>query len=271
MPRGAKEDGVSDDAKLAKNRPDKEFMTTLAKGLAVIRAFGTERPRMTLSQAAAAVSLSRATARRVLLTLNELGYVEQDGRDFRLAPRVMELGFSYLAAQNWIERVSPLLKALSEEIDETCSASVLQGDQIVYVTRVQTSRIMTSAVAIGARLPAWHTAMGRILLASLPIEERRRRLRPAQIAAYTPSTITERRALLERVAEDGERGFSIVDEELERGLRSISVALTSRGQRLIGAIEVSAHANRTTRNEMRDRFLPRLREIARQITQSAEQ
>jgi IclR family pca regulon transcriptional regulator len=245
-------------------------MATLAKGLAVIRAFGAERPRLTLSQAAVAVGLSRATARRILLTLTGLGYVEQDGRQFFLTPRVMELGFSYLATQSWIDRVLPLLQTLSEDVAETCSASVLQGNDIVYVARVQTSRIMTSAVAVGTHLTAWHTAMGRIMLGALADDELRRRLRAARVGSYTPGTITDFGALLERVAEDKARGFSIVDEELERGLRSISVILTTRRDRVMGAIDVSAHANRTTRNEMRDRFLPRLRDIARQMAQSPE-
>jgi IclR family transcriptional regulator, pca regulon regulatory protein len=258
------------DIKNLKEQPHKEFMATLAKGLAVIRAFGADRPHLTLSQAAGAVGLSRAAARRVLLTLGELGYVEQVGRDFSLAPRVLELGFAYLAAQSWIDRALPLMKVLSEDIAETCSASVLQGSEIVYVARVQTRRIMTSAIAVGARLPAWHTAMGRVQLGFLADEELWGRLRAARIEPFTPSTITDLRALFERIKEDRERGFSIVDEELEKGLRSISVALTTRRERLISGIDVSAHANRVTRNEMRERFLPRLREIARQIALSTD-
>jgi IclR family pca regulon transcriptional regulator len=258
------------EVKNLKEPPDKEFMATLAKGLAVIRAFGIDRPRLTLSQAAAAVGLSRATARRVLRTLSQLGYVAQEGREFSLAPRVLELGFAYLAAQSWIDRALPLMKALSDDIAETCSCSALQGSEIICVARAPTRRIMTSAIAIGARLPAWHTAMGRVQLGFLADEELWRRLRAARIEAFTPSTITDLRALFERIKEDRERGFSIVDEELERGLRSISVALTTRRDRPIGAIDVSAHANRTTRNEMRERFLPRLREIARQVAISTD-
>jgi IclR family transcriptional regulator, pca regulon regulatory protein len=249
---------------------DKEFMATLAKGLAVIKAFGAERPSLTLSQAAAAVGLSRATARRVLRTLAELGYVEQDGRNFALAPRVLELGFSYLSGQSWIERAQPLMKTLSEEVQESCSASVLQGAEIIYVARVQTRRIMTSTIAVGTRLTAFHTSMGRIQLGYLADDELWRRLRAARIEPMTPSTITDLRALFDRIKGDHDRGFSIVDEELEKGLRSISVALTSRRGRPIGAINVSAHSNRTTRNEMRDRFLPRLREIASQVALLAE-
>jgi IclR family transcriptional regulator, pca regulon regulatory protein len=266
-PRPSHED---DSAPEASPAVDKEFMATLAKGLAVIQAFGAQRPSLTLSQAAAAVGLSRATARRVLRTLAELGYVEQDGRNFALAPRVLELGFSYLSGQSWIERAQPLMKTLSEEVQESCSASVLQGNEIIYVARVQTRRIMASTIAVGTRLTAFHTSMGRIQLGYLTDDELWRRLRAARIEPMTPSTITDLRALFDRIKEDHDRGFSIVDEELEKGLRSISVALTSRRGRPIGAINVSAHSNRTTRNEMRDRFLPRLREIAQQVALAAE-
>jgi IclR family transcriptional regulator, pca regulon regulatory protein len=265
-PRPPRED---DSAQEASPAVDKEFMATLAKGLAVIQAFGAQRPSLTLSQAAAVVGLSRATARRILRTLAELGYVEQDGRNFALAPRVLELGFSYLSGQSWIERAQPLMKTLSEEVQESCSASVLQGNEIIYVARVQTRRIMASTIAVGTRLTAFHTSMGRIQLGYLADEELWRRLRAARIEPMTPSTITDLRALFDRIKEDHDRGFSIVDEELEKGLRSISVALTSRRGRPIGAINVSAHSNRTTRNEMRDRFLPRLREISQQVALAA--
>jgi len=254
----------------AREQPDKEFMTTLAKGLAVIRTFGVDRPSLTLSEAANEVGLSRAAARRVLRTLAELGYVEQNGREFSLAPRVLELGFAYLAGQSWIDRALAPMKALSEEVAESCSASVLQGSEIVYVARVQTRRIMTSAIAVGTRLSAWHTSMGRIQLGFIAETELWRRLRAARIEAFTADTITDVSALFERIREDHARGFSIVDEELEKGLRSISVALVDRLGRPIGAIDVGAHSNRTTRNEMRERFLPRLRNIASQLAQTTE-
>jgi IclR family pca regulon transcriptional regulator len=129
---------------------------------------------------------------------------------------------------------------------------------------------MTSAIAVGARLPAWHTSVGRIQLGFLPEEELWLRLRATRLQPHTPSTITDLRALIERVREDHERGFSIVDEELEKGLRSISVALMTWRERPIGAIEVSTQANRVTRNEMRELFLPRLREIAQRIALSTD-
>jgi IclR family pca regulon transcriptional regulator len=247
---------------------DKEYMATLAKGLAVLRAFGEGRPGMTLSEAAGAVGLSRATARRILRTLLDLGYVEQDGRHFSLAPRVLELGFRYLSTQSWIDRAVPLMRHISQTLEESCSAAILQGSEVVYVARVPTRRIMTATIAVGTRLPAFHTSMGRVQLGFLVEDELWRRLHSARIEPHTPSTIVDLKALVERIQADHAQGFSIVDEELERGLRSIAVPLVSRGGRVLAAINVSAHSNRTTRNEMRERFLPRLKDAARQISAS---
>ena len=252
----------------APDTSDKEFMTTLAKGLAVLGSFGRERPSMTLSEAAQAVDLSRATARRVLRTLAELGYVEQNGRQFTLAPRILDLGFAYLSAQNWIDRARPLLEQVSGRLHETSSASILQGSEIVYVARVPARRIMSTVLAVGSRLPAFHTSMGRVLLGFLDDAEVWRRLRSQRIEAYTPSTITDLQALIDRVRLDREQGFSIVDEELERGLRSIAVPVVTRDGQALGAINLSTHSTRTTRNEMRDQFLPELRAVAEQISQS---
>lgn len=250
------------------SRDDKEYMATLAKGLAVLSAFGEERPTMTLSEAAAAVDLSRATARRILRTLAELGYVVQSGREFSLAPRILEVGFRYLSTQSWIDRTLPLMKDISEELEESCSASILQGAEIVYVARVPTRRIMSTVLAVGSRLPAFHTSMGRIQLGFLADDEIWRRLRSVKIEARTPSTITDPGALVERIREDHRQGFSIVDEELERGLRSIAVPLVGRDGRAVAALNVSASSHRTTRNEMRDHYLPSLAAAARRVSQS---
>jgi IclR family pca regulon transcriptional regulator len=244
---------------------DKEFMTTLAKGLAVLSAFGSERPTMTLSEAANVAELSRATARRVLRTLSELGYVVQEGRQFSLSSRVLDIGFAYLAAQDWIDRVRPLMRELSERIGETCSASILQGTEIVYVARVPTRRIMSTALSVGSRLPAFHTSLGRIQLGFLDDIEIWRRLRSIRVEAYTPSTITDLQALVDRIRADHAQGFSIVDEELERGLRSIAVAIVNREGEALGAINVSTHTTQATRNELRERFLPELTAIAARI------
>lgn len=248
---------------------DKEYMATLAKGLAVLGCFGKERPTMTLSQAAAAANVSRATARRILRTLADLGYVTQEGRQFSLSPNILKLGFAYLATQSWIERAQPLMRDLSERLRESVSASILQDTEIVYVARVPTRRIMSTVLSVGSRLPAFHTAMGRIQLGFLDEAEIWRRLKLQRIDAYTPSTITDLQALFDRVRDDHAQGFSIVDEELERGLRSIAVPVVDRGGQAVGGISVSTHSARTTRNEMRDAYLPELKAMADQIALSA--
>jgi IclR family pca regulon transcriptional regulator len=251
-----------------KELADKEFMATLAKGLAVLGAFDKERPAMTLSQAAQAAELSRATARRILRTLTALGYVEQNGRQFTLSSRILKLGYAYLATQNWIEQAAAPMRQLSEQFHESCSLAILQGTEIVYVARIPASRIMSVALAVGTRLPAFHTALGRIQLGYLDDAELWRRLRSLHIEAYTPSTITDIQALFDRVREDHAQRFAIVDEELERGLRAIAVPILDRGGQAIAALNLSTHSTRTTRSEMRERFLPSLRAVAEQISAS---
>jgi IclR family transcriptional regulator, pca regulon regulatory protein len=247
---------------------DKEFMATLAKGLAVLSLFDKHRPAMTLSQAAQATGLSRATARRILRTLAELGYVAQNGREFSLSSGILKLGFAYLATQNWVEHASPLMRQLGEELHETCSAAILEETEIVFVARFPAPRIMSVTLAVGARLPAFHTSLGRAQLGFLDDAELWRRLKSWPVEAYTPSTITDLEALYERVKDDHGQGFSIVDEELERGLRSIAVPVVDRNGQAIAGLNVSTHSTRTTRNELRERFLPRLRAVAHRISQS---
>jgi IclR family transcriptional regulator, pca regulon regulatory protein len=160
------------------------------------------------------------------------------------------------------------MRQLSEQFHESCSAAILEGTEIVYVARIPASRIMSVALAVGTRLPAFHTALGRAQLGFLDEAEFWRRLRSLRVEAYTPSTIIDVQALYDRVQEDRTQGFSIVDEELERGLRAIAVPIIDRGGQVVAALNVSTHSTRTTRNEMRDRFLPQLRAVAEQISTS---
>lgn len=248
---------------------DKEFMATLAKGLAVLSSFGEQRPAMTLAEAAEVTGLSRAAARRVLRTLAGLGYVVQSGRSFSLAPRILELGFAYLSTQSWIDRAEPLMKELSHTLHESCSAAILQGSEIVYVARMPAPyRIMSTTIAIGTRLPAAYTSLGRIQLGFLDETELRRRLELTPLVAHTSRTIVSLDGLLDRIAEDHVQGFSIVDEELEKGLRALAMPIVTRSGVNVGAINLSAHSRRTSRSELRDRFLPELRAVAQQISQS---
>jgi len=248
---------------------DKEFMTTLAKGLSVLGSFGEQRPTMTLSEAAATTGLTRATARRVLLTLSALGYVAQRGRDFSLAPRILELGFAYLSTQSWVDRAEPLMKELSHDVQESCSAAILQGSEIVYVARMPAPhRIMSTTIAIGTRLPAFHTSLGRVQLGFLSDSEILARLAAAPPSPTTARAVTAPEALLQRIRADHEQRYSIVDEELEKGLRSVAVPIVTRAGENVGAINLSAHSSRSSRNDLRDRFQPKLDAIARQISRT---
>jgi IclR family transcriptional regulator, pca regulon regulatory protein len=231
----------------------------------VLRAFGPERPSMTLSEVAAASGLTRAAARRFLLTLERLGYVASDGRLFSLRPRVLELGYAYLSSLPVWELATPHMRDLVEQLHESSSASVLDGDEIVYVARVPTKRIMTINLAIGSRLPAYPTSMGRVLLAGLP---------PAELDAYfdrvtlerlTERTVTDQRTLRRVLDEVREQGWAIVDQELEEGVRSVAAPLVTAEGRVEAALNVSGHATRVTLDTLRRRFLPRVLETARRI------
>lgn len=249
-------------------RGGKEFMASLAKGLAVLGAFGNSRRTMSLSEAAQVAGLSRAAARRVLLTLAELGYVEQDGRDFTMTPKILELGYAYLSMQSWIERAEPLMRQLSADLQAACNAATLHGSEIVFVAQISApSWLMAPAIPVGTRLPAFHTSLGRILLGHLDRDEVWARLKATKVVPHTPYTIVDPSALVERVMADREQGFSIVDEELERGLRTLAVPVVGRNGAPLGAINLAARAAQTTRNEMREVFLPRLRDAAARVAQ----
>ena len=248
---------------------DKEFMTTLAKGLAVLGSFGEQRPAMTLSQAAAAADLSRATARRVLLTLAELGYVSRSGRNFSLAPRILELGFAYLSTQSWLDRAEPLMKELSHALKESCSAAILQGSEIVYVARMPAPhRIMSTTIAVGTRLPAFHTSLGRIQLGFLPDREVCRAHRPRHDCR--PYATRHRRSRCIARPDQDRSCTRVFDRRRGTGARTalLAVPIVTRGGENVGAINLSAHASRATRNDLRDRFLPRLDAVAQEISRS---
>lgn len=246
---------------------DKEFLATLAKGLTVINAFGARKPTLTVSEAASAANVSRATARRILHTLLTLGYVRQEGREFSLLPKTLELGFRFLSTQSWIDRATELLKQLSNDVDESCSAAILQGAEIVYVAHVPSRRIMTIDESVGTRLPAFHTAMGRIHLGCLSDDELWARLKSVRMTPYTSGTIVDLRGLYDRIRADHLQGFSIVDEELEKGLRSLAVPVRDRAGDIFAAINLSANSTRTTRDYLRAKLLPQLQAVATQISQ----
>ena len=221
-------------------------MQSLERGLAVVRAFDAEHPERTLSDVARETGLTRAAARRFLLTLADLGYVRSDGRNFSLTPRVLDLGYAYLSSLELPEIAEPHLERLVEEVHESSSVSVLDGGDVVYVARVPVSRIMRVAINVGTRFPAHLTSMGRVLLAAGDPAEWPEALRPK----------------LEAVRR---QGWALVDQELEVGLRSIAAPIHGRDGTVIAAVNLSAHAGRRTVANLRRELLPPLLATARRI------
>jgi IclR family pca regulon transcriptional regulator len=242
------------------------FVQSLERGLSVIRAFGADDPELTLSDVARRTGLTRAAARRFLLTLTDLGYVRSDGKHFALTPRILELGFAFLSSLTLPEVAEPHLERLAAELRESSSVSVLDGDEIVYVGRVPTSRIMRVSINVGTRFPAYATSMGRVLLAALPPEELDAYLDRAAINPLTPRAIDnaeDLRAELQRIREQG--GWALVDQELEEGLRSIAAPIHDADGRTIAAVNLSAHASRVTAADIKQSLLPPLLQAAQRI------
>ncbi len=247
-----------------KRRSD-EFVQSLERGLKVITAFGHDRSRLTLTEVANNSQLTRATARRLLLTLEHLGYVGSEGSHYFLRPAVLQLGYAYLSALTISDIATIHLNPAADELHESCSASVLDGDSIVYIARASTTRIMSFTLSIGHRLPAISTSMGRVLLAALTDDELDKFLDSIEYAPRTPMGITSRgkmRAEIERVRD---QGYSIVDQELEIGVRSVAVPVRDSRGSVVASVNASAHATRIDLDTMQSRFLPRIQEVARAI------
>lgn len=249
----------------------RDYVQSLDRGLAVIRAFSNKKPRLTLSDVARATGLTRAAVRRFLLTLQYLGYVDSDEREFFLTPRVLELGYAYLSTVPFWDLAYRHMERLVERLHESSSISVLDRDEIVYVARVPTERIMTIALAVGARLPAYPTSMGRVLLASQSDAEREAYLDRVTLTPLTSRTITDRCIFQNTLDEVREQGWALVDQELEDGVRSVAAPLRGANDRVVGAINVSAHAARTTLDRLRKEFLPVLLETAANINAELSQ
>jgi IclR family pca regulon transcriptional regulator len=241
------------------------FVQSLERGLAVIRAFDASSPELTLSEVARLTGLTRAAARRFLLTLVDLGYVRTDGRLFALSPRVLELGYAYLSALTLPEVAEPHLERLVAEVRESSSVSVLDGEDIVYVARVPTSRIMRVAINVGTRFPAYATSMGRVLLAGLADEELEAFLQRADLRRLTERTVTTPDALRRELRRARSQGWALVDQELEEGLRSVAAPIRDRSGQVIAAVNVSAHASRTSKEAMRRELVPPLLAAAARI------
>lgn len=242
-----------------------EFVQSLERGLAVIRAFDAEHPQLTLSEVARTTGLTRAAARRFLLTLVELGYMRTDGRLFSLRPRILELGYAYLSSLSLPEVAMPHMEALVAQVHESCSMSVLDGDEVVYVARVPTKRIMTVGISVGTRFPAYATSMGRVLLAGQPVQWLDDYLAKAELKPLTRRTITDPAKLRAVLGKISAQGYALVDQELEEGLRSLAVPVHGENGHVIAAVNVSAHASRGSSDVIRRELLPPLLETAKRI------
>jgi IclR family transcriptional regulator, pca regulon regulatory protein len=246
---------------------DPNFMTSLARGLAVIRAFSDHRDSLTVPRISELTGLSRATVRRCLYTLSKLGYVASDQRSFKLEPKILELGHAYLSSKPLATAAQPILDRLCHAVHESCSIAVLEGDDVLYVARAAvTLRILSIDLGVGSRLPAYCTSMGRILLAYQSEERLQRYLGRAEFPVRTKYTITSPARLADELTDARKKGYCIVDQELEMGLRSIAAPVFGKADTIICAINVGTHAARVPITELRETIYPRLRAAAEQLS-----
>jgi IclR family transcriptional regulator, pca regulon regulatory protein len=245
------------------NSPD--YLQSLDRGLQVLRAFNRERPRCTLSDIAAQIGLSRAVARRSLLTLQHLGYVATQGRQFFLTPRVLELGYSYLSSLDLTELAHEAMEQLSQRVGESCSMAVLDGSDIVYVARVAVRRLMSVALGVGARLPAFAASMGRVLLADKSDSELTAWLRENTFRPITLHTIYKLRALRAEILKVRRQGYAFVSQELELGLCSIAVPIRSATGVAVCGLNVSMRYSNDVRSVALKKMLPALQEARHAI------
>ena len=248
-------------------RPGDSYVQSFARGLEVIRSFSAAAPEQTLSDVASRTGLSRAGARRILLTLQTLGYVESDGKWFRLTPRILDLGFAYLSSLPIWNLAEPTMEALVEQVHESCSAGVLDGLDVVYVLRVHTHKIMSTNLGVGSRLPAFWTSMGRVLLAALPEDELLRRLQQtAPRQRFTQHTVLDDEGLLACVRQTRAQGWCLLNQELEEGLIALAAPLKNHAGQTVAALNISGQANRTSAQRMHDEMLPALLQATRTIS-----
>lgn len=246
----------------------RDYVSSLARGLEVLRAFNRTRRKMTLSEVAAETGNTRAGARRILLTLVHEGYAVADGKLFDLTPQVLELGYSVLSSKGAWDIARPFIDHLAEEIRESCSAAVLDKFDVVYVSGTQYHRVISVGISVGSRFPAHCTATGRVLLAAQPEEMWPGILQNIPLTPLTNRTVTNRQEFRKILEDVRDKGWSLVDQEMEIGLMSIAVPLRNSMGGLVGAINVGVPTVRMTAEEMKDYILPRLLETASNISQA---
>ena len=246
---------------------DPNFMSSLARGLAVIHAFQERKRHLTIAQISHRTEIPRAAVRRCLYTLIKLGYATTDGRTYSLLPKVLTLGHAYLSSTPLAVTAQPILDQLSNQLHEACSMATLEGDEVLYVARSATpQRLISVDLSVGSRLPAYCTSMGRILLAALDDAALEDYLETANLQVKTSRTLHTPEAIRASVAEIRQQGWVIVDQELEVGLRSLAVPLKDSAGQVLAALNVGTHVSRITRQELETRFLPVLLEASRELS-----
>ena len=250
-----------------KSRP-REYVQGLERGLAVILSFSAETPSLTIAQVAERTKLTRAAARRYLKTLEALGYVLQEADRFSLTPRLLDLGFTYLSTLDVTSVVQPFMEKVTDTLHESCSVSVLENHDVVYIARRAANRIMSINLVVGSRLPAHATSMGKVLLAYLPPDEFERYLDSVEREPLTANTIVGDRALRAALEEVRANGWAVADEESELGVRSAAVPLVGRDGEVRAAINVAAHAARVSLKQLQRDYIPILLEAARGISKA---
>ncbi|MFN2327789.1 MAG: IclR family transcriptional regulator C-terminal domain-containing protein [Chromatocurvus sp.] len=245
---------------------DRDFINSLARGLEVISAFSRTKPKMTLSDMARATGMTRATVRRLLLTLVREGYAQTDGKYFSLQPKVLKLGFAVISSMGIWEVAQPIMNSLSEKLEESCFAAVLDGYDVTYVARANSDRLVNIGISVGSRAPVHAVSTGRVLMAALSDDKLQRYLDEGDFEKVTPLTTVSKVKLRAEIDEVRARGWSIVDQELEVGLRSISVPIRGSDGTVIAALNVCCPSSRISPDDIRTRILAELLTASREIT-----
>ncbi|MEH2549139.1 IclR family pca regulon transcriptional regulator [Bradyrhizobium sp. AZCC 2262] len=243
-------------------REGPEFIESLDRGLRVLQSFGIDRRPMTLSDIAKIANLPRATARRILMTLQKSGFVSGDERLFSLTPHVLTLASAYLASNQISTVMQPLMDDVSSKAKEVCSLALLDGNEVVFVARASPARVFPSGIDIGYRLPAFCTSVGRVLLGRLSNEDLAAAIDAIPVKSETPETIVDKHLIVATIITDRSKGYSLVDQEAEAGFRSVSVPIHRYDGTIIAAANIGAHIDRITTGEMIDRFVPLLRDMS---------
>ena len=244
---------------------DPSFMTSLARGLAVIKAFSDHRRAMTIAQLSLKTGIPRAAVRRCLYTLKQLGYADSEANNFFLKPSILALGYAYLSSTPLTVAAQPYLNELSHRARESCVLAVLDNYEVMYVARSDAPRVLSLAMNTGSRMPAHCTALGRVLLAGLSAAQLDRYFSAVTLSSYTPRTITSEHKLRDILFEVRQRGFAVVDEEMEIGLRSIAVPVRGASGATVAALGIGAQVARISRDAIEDQFLHVLLNVSNEI------